>query len=52
VIEVYEVRPADLLEIRGPEKTILIPYIVQMVQSVSVEDNRIVLDPPEGLLDV
>ena len=52
VIEVYEVRPADLLEIRGPEKTILIPYIAQMVQSVSVEDNRILLDPPEGLLDV
>jgi 16S rRNA processing protein RimM len=52
VTEVYELRPADLLEIRGPEKSILIPYISQMVKSVSVEENRIVLDPPDGLLDV
>ena len=44
VIEIYELRPADLLEIRGPEKTFMIPYISAMIQSVSVEDNRIVLD--------
>ena len=52
VIEIYELRPADLLEIRGPEKTFMIPYISAMIQSVSVEDNRIVLDPPPGLLEV
>ena len=52
VIEIYELRPADLLEIRGPEKTFMIPYISEMIQSVSVEDNRIVLDPPPGLLEV
>ena len=52
VIEVYELRPADLLEIRGADKTFMIPYISQMVQSVSVADNRIVLDPPPGLLEV
>ena len=44
-------RPADLLEIQGAEKSILIPYISEMISSVSVEENRIVLDPPEGLLD-
>ena len=52
VSEVYELRPADLLEVRGPEKSILIPYISQVVHSVSVDENRIVLDPPDGLLDV
>ena len=52
VIEIYELKPADLLEIRGPEKTFMIPYISEMVQSVSVADNRIVLDPPSGLLEV
>ena len=52
VIEVYELRPADFLEIRGPEKTFMIPYISEMIQSVSVADNRIVLDPPPGLLEV
>ena len=52
VIELYELRPADLLEIRGPEKTFMIPYIAEMIRSVSVTDNRIVLDPPPGLLEV
>ena len=52
VTEVYELRPADLLEVMGPEKSILIPYISQVVHSVSVDENRIVLDPPDGLLDV
>jgi 16S rRNA processing protein RimM len=52
VIEVYELRSADLLEIRGPEKTFMIPYISEMIQSVSVVENRIVLDPPPGLLEV
>ncbi len=52
VVEIYELRPADLLEIRGPEKTFMIPYISEMIQSVSVADNRIVLDPPPGLLEV
>ena len=52
VIEIYELKPADLLEIRGPEKDFMIPYISEMIQSVSVADNRIVLDPPPGLLEV
>ena len=52
VIEIYELRPADLLEIRGPEKDFMIPFIAEMIQSVSVADNRIVLDPPPGLLEV
>ena len=52
VIEIYELRPADLLEIRGPEKTFMIPYISEMVKSVSVPENRIVLDPPPGVLEV
>ena len=52
VIEIYELKPADLLEIRGPKKTFMIPYISEMIQSVSVADNRIVLDPPPGLLEV
>ena len=51
VIEVYELRPADLLEIRGPERTFMIPYISAMIQSVGVADNRIVLGPPPGLLE-
>jgi 16S rRNA processing protein RimM len=52
VIEIYELNPADLLEIRGPEKDFMIPYIPEMIQSVDVAENRIVLDPPPGLLEV
>ncbi len=52
VIEIYELKPADLLEIRGPERDFMIPFIAEMIQSVSVADNRIVLDPPPGLLEV
>ena len=52
VIEIYELRPADLLEIRGPERDFMIPYIAEMIQSVDVAEKRIVLDPPPGLLEV
>jgi 16S rRNA processing protein RimM len=52
VIELYELGPVDLLEIRGPEKTFMIPYISAMIRSVSAADNRIVLDPPPGLLEL
>ena len=52
VVEIYELKPADLLEVRGSEKTFMIPYIGMMIRSVSVADNRIVLDPPPGLLEV
>ncbi len=52
VVEVYELRPADVLEVRGPEKDIMIPFIAEMVRSVDVERNRIVIDPPDGLLDL
>ena len=52
VIEIYELKPADLLEVRGPERDFMIPYVAEMIQSVSVAENRIVLDPPPGLLEV
>ncbi len=52
VIEIYELRPTDLLEIRGSEKNFIIPYVAEMIRSVDVAENRIVLDPPPGLLEV
>lgn len=52
VVEIYELKPADLLEIRGPERDFMIPFIGEIIHSVSVEDNRIIIDPPAGLLEV
>jgi 16S rRNA processing protein RimM len=51
VIEVYEVRPADLLEVRTDEGTVLIPFVESIVRAVDVESGRLVIDPPEGLLE-
>ena len=52
VVEVYEVGPADLLEVRGAEGTVMVPYRAEIVRLVDVEAGRIVIDPPEGLLDL
>lgn len=51
VQEVYELEPADLLEVRGPKGALHIPLSAQIVTEMDVEEGRIVLDPPEGLLD-
>ncbi len=51
VTEVYELRPAHLLEINGPAGTIHIPLNRHMVQEVDIEAGRIIIDPPDGLLD-
>lgn len=52
IVEVYELRPADLLEIRGPEKTHYIPFLASLVEGVDLETSTLVIDPPEGLLDL
>jgi 16S rRNA processing protein RimM len=52
IVEVYELRPADLLEVRGPSKTHLIPFISSLVREVDVEGRKLVIEPPPGLLDV
>jgi 16S rRNA processing protein RimM len=52
VVEVYELRPADLLEVRGPEKTRFIPFLKSIVHRVDPEEGVLVVDPPEGLLDI
>ncbi|MDH3205485.1 MAG: ribosome maturation factor RimM [Gemmatimonadota bacterium] len=50
--EVYELRPADLLEVRGPNGTVMIPFLSHIVIDVDAEAGRMVIDPPEGLLDL
>ena len=52
VVEIYEIKPSDLLEVEGPGGTVLIPFIPEMIHSVDIEERLIVVDPPEGLLDV
>ncbi|MFC1575965.1 ribosome maturation factor RimM [Gemmatimonadota bacterium] len=50
--EVYELRPADLLEIQGPSKTHFIPFLASIVLEVDAQAGTMVIDPPEGLLEL
>ena len=52
IVEVYELRPADLLEVKGPSKTHFIPFLESIVKEVDAEAGTMVIDPPEGLLDL
>ncbi len=51
VIEVYELRPADLLEVRTDRGTVLVPFVETMIRELDVAGGRLVIDPPEGLLE-
>jgi len=52
VKEVYELAPADILEVRGPGGTVLVPFTQSIVRNVDVDEGIIEIDPPEGLLDL
>lgn len=52
VREVYEMHPADLLEVAGPRGVLLIPFRKEIVTAVEVDAGRITIDPPPGLLDL
>jgi 16S rRNA processing protein RimM len=48
----YELSPADLLEVSDGEKEYLIPFREGIVVEVDVARGRIVIAPPEGLLEL
>ena len=52
VREVYETEPRHLLEVKGAGRVHLIPFDRRIVKEISVEEGRMVIDPPEGLLDL
>ena len=52
IVEVYELRPAHMLEVRGPERDVMIPFLSHIVVEVDARARRMVIDPPEGLLDL
>jgi len=52
IVEVYELRPADLLEVRGADRTHHIPFLATVVQNVDLEKGIMTIAPPEGLLDL
>lgn len=53
VREVYETDPHHLLEVVGDDgKARLVPFAARIVMQVDRSGRRLVIDPPEGLLDL
>jgi 16S rRNA processing protein RimM len=52
VLEVHHMEPADLLEVSRGDRTVLIPFRREIVERWDLEAGILVLDPPEGLLDL
>ncbi len=53
VREVYELEPAHMLEVEAPDgKRRLIPFTERIVRAVEPDAQRVVIDPPAGLLEL
>ena len=52
VREVFETAPSHLLEVKGEGKVHLVPFVERVVKEVDREGRRLVIEPPEGLLEL
>jgi len=52
VVEVYELHPAHLLQVRGPAGDVMVPFLKDVVVEIDVDARSMTIDPPEGLLDL
>ena len=51
VQEVVHSPGGELLALDREGRTVLVPFVREIVPVVDVSGGRVVLDPPEGLLD-
>ncbi len=52
VAEVLHTAAGELLSVRTDDREVLVPFVGAIVASVSLADQVIEIDPPEGLLDL
>ncbi len=52
VAEVYDISPADLIEVHSEGRILMIPYLDHIVVRVDADTRQIIIDPPDGLLDL
>ena len=52
VIEIVKLPGQDLLSVDKNGSQVLIPMVKQIIISIDVAAKKIVVNPPEGLLDV
>lgn len=50
VVDLQEVPQGIILEVKGKEKTILIPYVDEFIKDIDLENNAIYISEIEGLL--
>ncbi|GAA1335073.1 ribosome maturation factor RimM [Saccharothrix algeriensis] len=51
VLEIVHGPGGELLVVRRADDEVLVPFVREIVPTVDVAGGRVVLDPPEGLLD-
>jgi 16S rRNA processing protein RimM len=51
VSAVYELPAGIMIEVQGPKREFLLPYKKEFVQQVDRAGRRLIVTPPEGLLD-
>lgn len=51
VREIMRTGGTEVLLIDGPEKELMVPFAESICVEVDIENKRIVVDPPEGLLE-
>jgi 16S rRNA processing protein RimM len=52
IAEVLHLPGGDVLVVRSPEREVLVPFVRDMVPVVDVPGGRVVLTPPQGLMDL
>lgn len=52
VVEGFDGADADRLAVRGPAGEVLVPLVEPIVVAIDIAARRIVIDPPEGLLEL
>ena len=52
VAEVLHTAAGELLSVHSEEGEVLVPFVSAIVTAVSLEDQTIEIDPPEGLLEL
>ncbi len=52
VAEVLHTAAGELLSVRTEDREVLVPFVGAIVTSVSLADQVIEIDPPEGLLEL
>ena len=50
IIDLQEVPQGLILEIKGKEKTILVPFVEAFIDGIDLEENKLYINEIEGLL--